>query len=115
MLNKLETVPKLARVLAGPNEPLPEGYKYTLDELQEIKWTRILTEQERGTFLHQAGHVFDFFMWQLLGDKPQLVLPESPVYNSICQKWLMREGHSYPRTCQACGLFGPCKYEHLIG
>jgi micrococcal nuclease len=29
--------------------------------------------------------------------------------NMKCQKILMAHGHAYPRTCEACGLYGPCK------
>lgn len=28
-----------------------------------------------------------------------------------CQKWLMRSGGAYPRTCAECGLAGPCRYD----
>lgn len=30
-----------------------------------------------------------------------------------CQKQLMKEGKSYPRTCEECGL-GPCHYDEPV-
>lgn len=35
---------------------------------------------------------------------------DEPSGLSRCQKWLRENGESYPRTCQECGLRGPCRY-----
>lgn len=32
---------------------------------------------------------------------------------TTCQRELMKMGRMYPRTCELCGLFGPCKKGHV--
>ncbi len=53
----------IARAIEGPHRPVPEGSRFTLEELRDVRWNR-LTEQERGARLNEAQAVLD-----MLGDQ----------------------------------------------
>lgn len=44
----------IAKCLAGPNTPLPENSKFTLQELRDARWNRLLTPAERAQYLLSA-------------------------------------------------------------
>lgn len=49
-----ESVEDIAMVLAGPHNPVPEGSKFTLAQLREVRWNNHLSKSERGQYLQSA-------------------------------------------------------------
>lgn len=49
-MNQIE---KVARAIIGPHEPVPASSRYTLDELREVRWRQI-TSDERSMALREA-------------------------------------------------------------
>lgn len=49
----MDEVERMARAIEGPHFPVPEGSKYTLDELRAHRWAG-LTTQKRGERMTQA-------------------------------------------------------------
>jgi hypothetical protein len=48
---------RLAMAANGPVIPLPDGSPFTLEQLQDIRWNRHLTESERNERLEQVRRV----------------------------------------------------------